>query len=166
MTKYACTLVRLILTHTAFYENMIRLLIAEDHDLVRAALVSLLREEPDIDVIGSVTNGADVVGVLESGTEVDVVVTDLHMPQMSGIELAGLLSRRFAHTKALILTSEDAGHQIAAALTAGAAGYLIKGVSASELTGAIRQIHAGMGTAFLTSETLRGHQKPGAAQSA
>jgi two-component system, NarL family, response regulator DesR len=130
--------------------NAIRVLIAEDQTMLRGALAALLSLEPDITVIAEASNGREA-HKLTLTLAPDVVVTDIEMPQMTGLELALLLKdfavgRKDTEPKArvIILTTFARPGYLRRALDAGARGYLLKERPASELAEAIRRVHAGL----------------------
>src|SRR6188472_4181704 len=119
----------------------IRVLIAEDHTMVRQGLRALLDRE-GFDVVGEVSNGHEAV---ESSAEADpdVVVMDISMPVMNGIDAAQELSQRQPKAKAVLLTRHDDDQYVLAALRAGARGYVLKSQAAIDLAHAIRQVFRG-----------------------
>ncbi|MBV8084867.1 MAG: response regulator transcription factor [Chloroflexi bacterium] len=121
---------------------MIRLLLAEDQALVRGALKALLELEGDLEVVAEAADGqAAVQGAVECRP--DVCVLDVEMPGVGGIEAAEDLRRQLPATKVLILTTFARPGYLTRALGAGARGYLLKTLPASELADAIRRVHAG-----------------------
>lgn len=122
--------------------NAIRIIIAEDHAVVREGTRRLLEREPDLDVVGEGTNGLEAVELVEQW-QPDVALLDLSMPVLSGIEATERIKQRGGSTAVLILTAHDEEAYILAALRAGAAGYLLKDSAAAEVVNAIRMIHAG-----------------------
>jgi two-component system response regulator DesR len=140
---------------------MIRVLIAEDQALVLGALAALLRLEDDIDVVGTAGNGKDALAL---GRELrpDVVLTDVEMPQMTGLELATQLAQDGSPCKVVILTTFARSGYLRRALAAGVRGYLLKDAPADALATAIRQVHGG-GSAIapeLALESWSGAQDP------
>jgi two-component system response regulator DesR len=140
---------------------MIRVLIAEDQALVLGALAALLRLEDDIDVVGTAGNGKDALAL---GRELrpDVVLTDVEMPQMTGLELATQLAQDGSPCKVVILTTFARSGYLRRALAAGVRGYLLKDAPADALAAAIRQVHGG-GRAIapeLALESWSGAQDP------
>lgn len=121
---------------------MIRVIIAEDQSLVLGALAALLDIEPDIDIVGTATDGARALHLVES-LRPDVLVTDIEMPELTGLELAGEIARRKLPTRVIIVTTFGRGGYLRRALDAGAAGYLLKDSPADELADAVRNVHAG-----------------------
>lgn len=120
----------------------IRVLIAEDQAMVLGALAALLDTEADIDVIGQARNGSEALQLIADGKP-DVVLTDIEMPEMTGLELAAELKRRRLPTRVVILTTFARAGYLRRALEAGAAGYLLKDAPSSTLAQAVRRVHAG-----------------------
>ena len=122
---------------------MIRVLIAEDQGMVLGALAALLELEPDIEVVGRARDGQEA---LELAGEIkpDVVLTDIEMPRMTGLELAAELKRRGSAARVVILTTFARGGYLRRALDAGAAGYLLKDAPSERLAEAIRRVQAGL----------------------
>ena len=121
----------------------IRVLIAEDQTMLRGALASLLDLEPDICVIAQAANGREAHKLALSLTP-DVVVTDIEMPLMTGLEFAAALKQSESKARVIILTTFARPGYLRRALDAGARGYLLKERPASELADAIRKVHAGL----------------------
>jgi two-component system response regulator DesR len=121
---------------------MIRLIIAEDQSMVLGALAALLELEPDIDVIGQATNGREALE-MTLRLQPDVVITDIEMPEMTGLELAAEIDRRKLPVRVIILTTFARAGYLRRALDAGASGYLLKDSPASALANAVRNVHAG-----------------------
>src|SRR4051812_21593114 len=122
--------------------HMIRVLIADDHQVVAEGLRNLLEDQPGMTVIACVTGGREAVSTAIS-TRPDVVLMDYRMGELNGIEAAHLIRERLPDTRVLILSMESDTHLIAWALRAGAAGYVPKKSAASEVVHAIREVHAG-----------------------
>ena len=121
----------------------IRVLLAEDQTMLRGALAALLDLEPDISVIGQAANGHQA-GKLARELLPDVVVTDIEMPERSGLELAADLQLASSRARVIILTTFARPGYLRRALDAGASGYLLKERPASELADAIRRVHRGL----------------------
>lgn len=121
----------------------IRVLLAEDQTMVRGALAALLELEHDITVIAQAANGREAQKLARELTP-DVVVTDIEMPEMTGLEFAAALKESGAKAKVVILTTFARAGYLRRALEAGARGYLLKDRPASELAEAIRRVHAGL----------------------
>lgn len=121
---------------------MIRIVIAEDQALVLGALAALLRLEPDLDVAGMAGNGQQALAMC-STLSPDVVLTDIEMPLMTGLELAGALAAQGSPCKVMIVTTFARSGYLRRALAAGVRGYLLKDAPADTLAAAIRSVHAG-----------------------
>ena len=121
---------------------MIRLVVVDDHPVVRHGLVSMLKYEQDMQVVGEAGDGAEAVRVILEHAP-DVVLLDLRLPQLSGIEVMKQTRAQVPHTRFLVLTTYDADEYIVPALSAGAQGYLLKDTMPDELTRAIRTLAAG-----------------------
>jgi two-component system response regulator DesR len=121
----------------------IRVLIAEDQTMLRGALAALLSLEPDITVIAQASNGREA-HKLTLTLAPDVVVTDIEMPEMTGLEFAAALKDTTSKSRVIILTTFARPGYLRRALDAGARGYLLKERPASELAEAIRRVHAGL----------------------
>jgi two-component system, NarL family, response regulator DesR len=121
----------------------IRVLLAEDQTMVRGALAALLELEPDIQVIAQAANGREAERLTRE-TKPDVVVTDIEMPEWTGLEFAAALKERGSKASVIILTTFARPGYLRRALDAGARGYLLKDRPASELAQAIRRVHTGL----------------------
>jgi DNA-binding NarL/FixJ family response regulator len=117
---------------------MIRVLLADDHQLVRSGLAALLAGTEDIEVVGTAANGAEAVEMARR-TKPRVVLMDLVMPVMDGVEATRRISAELPGTQVVVLTSFSDQERILAALDAGAIGYLLKDVDPAEL---VRGVHA------------------------
>ncbi|GAB1596371.1 response regulator [Lysobacter claricitrinus] len=122
----------------------IRILIADDHTLVRESLVGLLQADGDVQVIAQ---AADGIETLEKANAVrpDIVIADLSMPGLGGIEVVRRLREALPQTRVLVLTMHQEDEYVLQAVRAGASGYLVKDSAASELLAAVRNLHAGRG---------------------
>jgi two-component system response regulator DesR len=122
---------------------MIRVLIAEDQAMVLGALAALLEIERDIEVVGRARDGRDALArALE--TKPDVVLTDIEMPDVTGLELAAQLRQKLPRTRVVILTTFARPGYLRRALEAGASGYLLKDAPSERLADAVRRVHAGL----------------------
>ena len=121
---------------------MIRVLIAEDQSMVAGALAALLQIEGDIEVVGTARDGREALD-LAHNLRPDVVVTDIEMPEMSGLELAKRLRDEGGRERVVILTTFARTGYLRRALDAGASGYVLKAAPSRDLAEAIRRIHAG-----------------------
>ena len=126
---------------------MIGVLLAEDQAMVLGALSALLRLESDIDVLGGAADGEAAWALLQrlhrEGRAPDVLVTDIEMPGLSGLELAQRIQRHELSTRVIIVTTFARAGFLRRALDAGASGYLLKDAPAEQLAEAIRQVHRG-----------------------
>jgi DNA-binding NarL/FixJ family response regulator len=121
---------------------VIRVLIADDHAVVRQGLRTFLELHDDIEVVGEAADGEQAVAAV-SRTEPDVALVDLVMPRLGGIDAIRRIRHVSPATRVLVLTSFADDRSVLPALRAGAAGYLLKDVQPRELVGAIRTIHGG-----------------------
>ncbi len=121
---------------------MIRVVIAEDQALVRGALAALLELEDDIEIVGQAESGKDALGALVAHGP-DILVTDIEMPEMTGLELAAVAQRNHPNTKVIIVTTFARSGYLRRALDAGVKGYLLKDAPAEQLADAIRRVHLG-----------------------
>ncbi|GAA2684694.1 MULTISPECIES: response regulator transcription factor [Nonomuraea] len=117
---------------------MIRVMLVDDQELLRAGFKMVLAAQPDIEVVAEAADGAQALERLET-TEVDVVLMDVRMPTMDGVEA----TRRIEGPKVLILTTFDLDEYAYSAIKAGASGFLLKDVPPSDLVSAIRSVHNG-----------------------
>jgi NarL family two-component system response regulator LiaR len=122
--------------------KMIRVLVVDDHVVVRQGIRALLATETDIEVVGEAENGREAVAEAE-GLQPDVILMDLVMPEMDGIEAIGRITARQPEARILVLTSFAADDKVFPAIKAGALGYLLKDSSPEDLVAAIHQVHQG-----------------------
>jgi DNA-binding NarL/FixJ family response regulator len=120
----------------------VRLLISDDHPVVRAGLKGMLAGEPDFDVVGEATDGLETLEFAER-LKPDVVLMDLRMPRMDGVHATRHVRDKLPNTRVLILTTYETDADIVKALEAGATGYLLKDTSSEDLFRAIRAAAAG-----------------------
>ncbi|HAT32330.1 MAG TPA: DNA-binding response regulator [Janthinobacterium sp.] len=121
---------------------MIKVLIAEDQALVLGALAALLKLEPDLDVVGTAGNGRAALALCQARAP-DIVLTDIEMPHMTGLELAAALAEEHSPCKVIIVTTFARAGYLQRALAAGVRGYLLKDAPSDTLADAIRCVHAG-----------------------
>ncbi len=121
---------------------MIRILLAEDQTLVLGAMAALLRLEPDFEVVGGATNGREALALCGTLAP-DIVLTDIEMPLMTGLELAAQLKENRAPAKVVVVTTFGRSGYLRRALEAGVRGYLLKDAPVDALAAAIRAVHAG-----------------------
>ena len=122
--------------------SSIRVLVVEDHHMVRQGLLALLAGAPDIEIVGSAADGAEAARIFSECLP-DVTLMDLQMPRVGGVEAIEQI--RLAHPTArfIVLTTFDGDQDIYRAMQAGAKAYLLKGMEVEELLDAIRAVHAG-----------------------
>ena len=121
---------------------MIRVLLAEDQAMVRGALSALLKLESDLDVVGCAADGEEA-WALAQRDKPDMLVTDIEMPKLTGLELAQRIRDRGVECKVIILTTFARPGFLRRALDAGVGGYLLKDAPAEQLAEAIRKVHRG-----------------------
>ena len=146
----------------------IRVAVADDHPVVRDGLVAMLRSEPDFEVVGEAESGPDAVRLVERLAP-DVLLLDLEMPGLDGAGVLRRLRELGTPTRAIVFTVFDTDERIIAAVEAGAAGYLLKGVPRAEIFAAIRVVHGGgsllqpvVATTVLRHVAARGDARAGA----
>jgi DNA-binding NarL/FixJ family response regulator len=123
-------------------ETRIRILVADDHPMLREGLVAVLSTQPDFDVVGEAADGSEVVRLAQSLAP-DVILLDLEMPDVDGIAALEKLRDAGCEALTIVFTAYDTDERILGALRAGARGYLLKGASRAEIFGAIRTVHSG-----------------------
>ncbi len=120
----------------------IRVLIADDHSVVRKGILNLLEDENDIEIVGEASDGDDAVAMIPD-LKPDVLLLDITMPRMSGIEVAKVVTRQFPSVKSLIFSMHNNPDYILNAVQNGAAGYLLKDTDRDEILRAIRTVVTG-----------------------
>jgi DNA-binding NarL/FixJ family response regulator len=121
---------------------MINILLAEDHNVVRNGIRSLIEKETDIKVSAEAINGKRALALLSNATDINIVLTDLNMPEMNGIELINKIKLSYPDIKVVVLSMLDHEKYVIEAFRAGACGYILKNVSSEELIFALRHIHS------------------------
>ena len=139
----------------------IRVLLADDHPMIRRGLMSLLSTLPGVEVVGEAGTGREVLREAALARP-DVVVMDLRMPELDGVETTRRLARAHPQVAVLVLTMFDEDQLISEALAAGARGYLLKGAEQDEIERAIRAVAAGdvIFSALVADRVLRGVTAP------
>jgi two-component system NarL family response regulator len=120
----------------------IRVLVIEDHPVVRQGLVALLSNAPDIEVVGSAADGVAAMEIFKS-VRPDVTLMDLQMPRLGGVEAIQRIRNEWPDARIIVLTTFDGDEDIYRAMQAGAKAYLLKGMEVEELLTAIRAVHTG-----------------------
>ncbi len=120
----------------------IRVIVADDHTILREGVCSLLALQSDIKVVGEASDGAEALELL-AGVAVDVVIMDMVMPRMNGLEATREIKRRWPEVKILILSMYDDDAYVQQVIQAGASGYVLKRVATEDLVQAIREVHSG-----------------------
>ena len=120
----------------------IRILVVEDHHVVRQGLVALIKTVEDMQVVGEACDGKQAVELFRQH-QPDVTIMDLRLPHMTGVESITAIRRDFPSARIIVLTTYDGDEDIYRALQAGARGYLLKDMSGDDLMEAIRTVHAG-----------------------
>ena len=123
----------------------IRVMIVDDHSMVRRGLATILKVRPDLDLVAEASDGHEALQLCQEFRP-DVVLMDLVMPEMSGAEATQLILDQFPSTQVIALTSFQEKELVREALQAGAISYLLKNVSAENLAAAIREAHSGRST--------------------
>ena len=120
----------------------IRIVLADDHRLMREGTRHILEQCPDLRVVGDADDGQQALELIER-LQPDIVILDIRMPKVSGVEVVRRMKELSPHTEALILTAYDDDDYILALMAAGALGYLLKTARPSELIDAVQRVHAG-----------------------
>jgi len=119
---------------------MIRVLIIDDHPIVRDGLLAVLGDQPDLEIVGAVGSAEEALGL---DARPDIVLLDLELPGLDGVAALPRLAETMPLARVLVLTAYATDERVFGALKAGAAGYLLKGTPAAEIVRAIRDVHAG-----------------------
>lgn len=122
--------------------NTINIVLADDHVLVRKGIKSMLEADTEIKVIGEAGSGKDALKVAKE-LKPDILVLDIRMPEMTGLEAASRLAEYAPETRAVILSMHDSEEYVVQALQAGAYGYLLKDTDKEEFIKALKQVHGG-----------------------
>lgn len=121
---------------------MIRILIVDDHEIMRQGLVSLFEREADFEVVGEAGDGEEAL-VKVAELDPDVVLLDIKMPKIDGLSAAALIHERHPQTKTIILTAVEDDEEVFEAIESGIDGYLLKSASSAELMWAVRVVNEG-----------------------
>lgn len=122
--------------------NTIRILVADDHPVVRDGLVAILGTQPDFEVVGQAGTGTEVINQANALAP-DVILLDLEMPELDGVQALQQLKETNPNVRVVVFTAFDTDERILSAVQAGAQGYLLKGAPREELFNAVRVVHAG-----------------------
>lgn len=122
--------------------NKIRIMLVDDHVLVRMGIVTATRFQPDMEVVAEVEDGDELLAKFRQA-QPDVVILDLRMPKVDGLDLIGVIRNESRTAKVLILSSYASGADVSRAMQAGADGYVRKGMPLEQLLSAVRAVHAG-----------------------
>ncbi|MHA4894126.1 response regulator [Pedobacter sp. PWIIR3] len=122
---------------------MIKILLVEDHKIVRNGIKLILEADPQLEVVQEAKDGQQALKFLDEGLEIDIVLADIQMPEMGGIDLIGEIKLRFPEIKIIVLSMFENQKYVSQAFSKGASAYLIKNVDAAELIFCIKQVHAG-----------------------
>ena len=120
----------------------IRILVADDHPIVRDGLVAILSTQPDFEIVGQSASGPEAVQAA-AALQPDITLLDLEMPEMDGVEALQRIRESNPAARAIVFTAFDTDERILAALRAGAQGYLLKGAPREDIFNAVRVVHAG-----------------------
>ena len=120
----------------------IRILVVEDHNVVRQGLVALVKTVPDMEVVAEASDGKQALELFRQHNP-DVTIMDLRLPVMSGVDAIKAIRQEFSAARIIVLTTFDGDEDIYRALQAGARGYLLKDMFGEELMDAIRTVHGG-----------------------
>lgn len=120
----------------------IRVLVADDHAIIREGLRVMLGNQPDMEVVGTAANGREAVGLVDEHVP-DVVVIDISMPELNGIEAISQMLPRHPHIKVIVLSIHETKPYVYRTLKAGAKGYLIKETAGLEVVDAVRAVYRG-----------------------
>lgn len=121
---------------------MIKILIADDQELIRQSLEIVLSAQPGFTVVATASSGREVINEVPT-SKPDVILMDIRMPEMDGVQCTGIIKDAYPEIKIIILTTFDDDEYVFSALKYGASGYLLKGISVDELTQAIRKVAEG-----------------------
>ena len=130
------------MTHRLKKQNEIRVMLVDDHPAFRKGMAALLESEPDLRVVAETGDGRNALDVYRMNKP-DVVLMDLRLPGMGGVEAIMAIRKEFANARVIVLTTFDMDEDIFRAVQAGAKSYLLKDTPEDELAGTIRAVHAG-----------------------
>jgi len=122
---------------------MIRILLAEDHNVVRNGIRMLLESEEDVHIVAEVANGREALNLISEGTETDIILADINMPELDGLCLLKEVKKLDSTIKIVLLSMHEGEKYVSRAILEGVSGYLLKSVSAEELNFAIKHVYNG-----------------------
>lgn len=120
----------------------IRVAVADDQELIRSAVAVMIEAQPDLELVAEASDGAELLSAVRAH-RLDVVLMDIRMPRLDGIEATRRMTLEHPRTRVLVLTTYDLDEYVFAAVRAGASGFLTKDASSEELAAAIRAVHRG-----------------------
>jgi DNA-binding NarL/FixJ family response regulator len=133
-------------SHTSWHRtSVIRVIVADDHELVREGIAAILQAQPDIDVVGTAADGVEAVDLIRTLAP-DVALMDIQMPHLDGVEATRRLIAAETRTRIIILTTFGHDEYVHSALRAGASGFLLKDTPKAALTSGVRAVAAGEAT--------------------
>ena len=124
-------------------QNPIRVILADDHELVRDGIKLLLESEENIVVVDEGSDGAEALEIVQKHTDVDILIVDIRMPKMTGIEVVDAIRKQNIPIKTLVLSMHDSEEYVLKSIEAGADGYLLKGSNKEEFLKALQTINDG-----------------------
>jgi len=122
---------------------MMNIILADDHSLVRYGIKLLLQTDINIAIVGEASGGTDVLDLLKSGVQADIILADLNMPKMNGHQLMEEIRIQYPAIRIVVLTMMDDDNSVSNAFKNGASGYLLKDIVASELVYALNHVYCG-----------------------
>src|SRR5690606_21004521 len=136
----------------------IRVLLVDDDPLVRSALSHFVSRGPEIEVVGQAENGLEAIAFLEHHTA-DVVMMDVQMPEMNGIEATAAITARWPQVRILAVTTLEGSETVLPMLSAGASGYLLKDSSAETILEGVREVHSGASSLSPRIASMRSEER-------
>jgi DNA-binding NarL/FixJ family response regulator len=130
------------MSETSVVAGVARMLVVDDHVILRTGVVNIIRQEPDLEVVAEASNGVEAVAAFER-YHPDVTLLDLRMPEMDGVEAVRQIRARDPQAKVIVLTTYDTDDEIAKALKAGAKAFVLKDIAARDLIACIHDVLAG-----------------------
>ena len=130
------------MSKTKSNQQTIRILVADDHPIIRSGLIGIINIHEDFEVIGEVSSGKEVIEFVKNN-EPDILLLDIEMPELDGVEVIKILSGLNSQVKIIVFTAFNSDERIVTAIKAGAKGYIMKGASSEEIIGALRTVYAG-----------------------